>query len=97
MTCEILIANPLGIALAADSAVTFSRNNNQRTYAAGANKIFQLSEQQPIAVMIYSNANLSGVPWELVIKTFRKKLDLASIPRTVVQALSLTYTLSIGV
>ncbi|WP_284214452.1 hypothetical protein [Comamonas jiangduensis] len=72
MTCEVAVANKLGIALAADSAVTRTKNGD-RTYASGVNKIFQLTEHDPVACLIYNNASIASVPWELIIKDFRKK------------------------
>lgn len=74
MTCEVAVANRLGIALAADSAATFTQSDsNTRTYAAGANKIFQLTELDPIGCMIFNNSTLAGIPWELLIKAFRSQ------------------------
>lgn len=73
MTCEIIVANRLGIALAADSAVTFSGSNGN-TYASGANKIFQLATAEPVAIMIYNGASLQSIPWEILIKAFRRKM-----------------------
>jgi hypothetical protein len=78
MTCELVVANRLGIALAADSAVTFSTSNGHSTYASGANKIFQLAVDHPVAVMIYNDANLHEAPWELIIKTYRSDLGAKS-------------------
>lgn len=72
MTCEVAILNRMGVALAADSAVTFTQG--QRTFATGANKIFQLSTSAPVGVMIYNGAVLHGVPWELILKSFRTEL-----------------------
>jgi hypothetical protein len=37
----------------------------------GANKIFQLSESSPVGIMTYDAANLQGMPWEVIIKSFR--------------------------
>lgn len=74
MTCEVAVANKLAIALAADSAVTFSGEGVQSTYASGANKIFQLALAEPVAVMIYNNAAIAGVPWELILKAYRSQL-----------------------
>lgn len=75
MTSEVVVANRLGIAIAADSAVTFTNGSaSQATYATGANKIFQLAESEAVAVMIYSNANLNRVPWEVILKTYRREL-----------------------
>ncbi|MBJ2142534.1 hypothetical protein JC796_17460 [Delftia acidovorans] len=81
MTCEVAVANKLAIALAADSAVTFSGAGSQNTYASGANKIFQLAHSQPVAVMIYNNASLGSVPWELIIKSYRTNLSVKGFPR----------------
>jgi hypothetical protein len=75
MTCEVAVANRLGIALAADSAVTFTDGSAERTtYASGANKIFQLAEFDPVGVMVYNDATLNRVPWELILKTYRREL-----------------------
>ncbi|WP_251877611.1 hypothetical protein [Achromobacter sp. Marseille-Q4954] len=58
--------------------MTFSDSNGQSTYASGANKIFQLAVDHPIAVMIYNNANLHQVPWELILKAYREELGKKS-------------------
>ena len=82
MTCEVAVANRLGIALAADSAATFTQSDTgARTYATGANKIFQLTEFDPVGCMIFNNSALSGIPWELVIKAYRAQcaISLATI------------------
>lgn len=81
MTCEVAVANKLAIALAADSAVTFSAAGNQTTYASGANKIFQLALEEPVAVMIYNNAVIAGVPWELILKSYRQELGAKGFER----------------
>ncbi len=76
MTSEVVVANRLGIAIAADSAVTFTNGSaSQATYATGANKIFQLAEREAVAAMIYSNANLNRIPWEVILKTYRRQLQ----------------------
>jgi hypothetical protein len=74
MTCEVAVLNRMAVALAADSAVTFTSfvgGEQQRTYASGANKIFQLSKSAPVGVMLFNNAALQELPWELIVKTFR--------------------------
>ena len=75
MTCEIAVANRLGVALAADSAVTFTKQTNDgrrtSTYSSGANKILQPLKREPVALMVYDNAELGEMPWELVVKQFR--------------------------
>jgi len=81
MTCEVAVANRMAVALAADSAVTFTgqaQDGARRSvYASGANKIFQLSNVEPVGIMIFHNAELQDIPWELIIKTFRAHLGVA--------------------
>lgn len=77
MTCEVAVLNRMAVALAADSAVTFTSFANgrlQQTYASGANKIFQLSSKAPVGVMLFNNAALQDIPWELIVKSFRSQL-----------------------
>ncbi|WP_175816741.1 hypothetical protein [Burkholderia diffusa] len=65
------------MALAADSAVTFTSfagGAQQHTYATGANKIFQLTKTASVGVMLYNNAALQELPWELIIKSFRAEV-----------------------
>ncbi|WP_156000747.1 hypothetical protein [Thioalkalivibrio sp. ALJT] len=70
MTAEVAIANASAIALAADSAVTIG---DQKIYNS-ALKLFSLSKVAPVGVMVYGNADLMDVPWETLIKTYRKNL-----------------------
>lgn len=74
MTAEIAILNREGLALAADSAVTILQHQRTKIFN-GANKLFALSKNQPVAVMIYNNTTLNGVPWEIIIKSYRKKIN----------------------
>lgn len=67
MTAEIAILNKQAVALAADSAVSTSDK-----IFRSANKIFSLSKVAPVAIMIYSHAEFCGIPWETVIKEYRK-------------------------
>ena len=69
MTAEIVVMNKNGVALAADSAVTMG----QKIYQT-SNKVFSLSKYYPIGVMVYNNSEFLGVPWEIIIKTYRKNL-----------------------
>lgn len=70
MTAEIGVLNTIGVALAADSAVTIGSSKVFNS----ADKLFSLSKHHPIGIMIYGNAEFMGVPWETVIKMYRKKL-----------------------
>ncbi|WP_102274116.1 hypothetical protein [Cytobacillus massiliigabonensis] len=74
MTAEIGILNRSGVALAADSAVTIGGGGNQKVYNS-ANKLFALSKIHPVGIMIFGGASFMGVPWETIIKTYRKNLE----------------------
>lgn len=69
MTAEIAILNPHGVALAADSAVTIG----SQKIINSAIKLFALSKTEPVGVMVYGNANLLNIPWETLIKLYRKE------------------------
>lgn len=74
MTAEIAVMNRLGIALAADSAVTITfgaRSSNSKIFST--NKLFMLSKHYPVGIMIFGNASLMGIPWEILIKEYRKR------------------------
>lgn len=73
MTVEIAVMNKEAIALAADSAVTMTGESGQKIFTS-ANKLFTLSKYHPIGVMVYGSAIFMGVPWEVIIKVYRKKL-----------------------
>lgn len=79
MTAEIAVLNSVGVALAADSAVTVSREAG-KVYLS-ADKLFQLSEHAPIGVMVYGNASLLNVPWETIVKCYRKSLGERTFPK----------------
>src|SRR5690606_2132983 len=38
------------------------------------NKLFSLSHDAPVGVMIWGSADLCGVPWEVIIKEYRRQL-----------------------
>ena len=68
MTAEVAIVNKHAIALAADSAVTVGR---ERVWKY-ANKLFSLGPHNDIGIMIYNSADFVGIPWETVVKEFRR-------------------------
>jgi hypothetical protein len=70
MTAEIAVLNSQGVAMAADSAVSIG---SSKVYNS-ANKLFALTKKHPVGVMVYGNAQMMGVPWETLIKTYRKEL-----------------------
>lgn len=87
MTSEILIMTPNAIAMAADSVVTVS---NKKTYE-GVNKLFMLSNNPPMGIMIYSNANFFNFPMETIIKDFREKVKTLEKHHTTVNEFKTTF------
>jgi len=73
MTAEIAILNKSAVALAADSAVTVSTGAGQKIYNT-VNKLFTLSKYRPIGIMIHGSADFMGIPWESLIKEYRRQL-----------------------
>lgn len=75
MTAEIAVMNEEAIALAADSAVT-----GPAKIFTSANKIFALSKYHPVALMVYDTAQFHGVPWETIVKQYRRDLGDKCFP-----------------
>jgi hypothetical protein len=74
VTAEIAVMNEEAIALAADSAVSGPK------IFTSANKIFALSKYHPVGVMVFGNGQFLNVPWETVIKQYRRELGDESFP-----------------
>ncbi|MBB4657853.1 hypothetical protein [Parvularcula dongshanensis] len=77
MTAEIAVMNKFGVSIAADSAVTVQAYHNReirRKVYNTANKIFTLSKHAPIGVMFYNAVSLAGIPWETIVKSYRREL-----------------------
>jgi len=79
MTAEIAILNSNAVALAADSAVTVGREAG-KVYAS-ADKLFQLSTNAPVGIMLYGQSAFLGVPWETIIKCYRSELGNKTFPK----------------
>jgi hypothetical protein len=77
MTAEVAILNKLGVALAADSTVTITTSNGDKTYNT-TNKLFTLSKYHPVGIMIWNSTEFNTVPFELIIKEFRESLGKKS-------------------
>lgn len=77
MTSEVVAMNRIGIALAADSVVSVYANGVHRKKHDSGAKLFMLSNVRPIGVMTFGDMSLLGVPWETIIKLFRKNLGHA--------------------
>lgn len=74
MTAEIGMLNKYAVALAADSAVTVTSGTGKKVYNS-ANKLFKLSKFEPIGIMVYGDASFLSIPWETIIKLYRKQLS----------------------
>ena len=81
MTAEIAIMNLQAIALAADSAVTVSTRGGQSKVFTLGNKLFALSRVAPVGILTYGNASFMGIPWETLVKEYRRGLADATFPR----------------
>ena len=88
MTAEVCVMNKLGVALAADSAVTRTGGRDPKIYQS-ADKLFLLSYSDPVAVMIYGSATFMGVPWETIIKVYRQAYGKQSRAKVSDHALAL--------
>ena len=74
MTCEIAVMNKQAIALAADSAVVLGKAGGRKVFNT-MNKLFNLSKRNPVGILINGDSELLGVAWEVIVKTFRDKLN----------------------
>jgi hypothetical protein len=83
MTAEAAVMNRLGVALAADSAVSASVAANADKIYSSSDKLFQLARRAPVGVLVYGNADLVGMPWETIIKGFRDDLGDTRFPHVV--------------
>jgi len=75
VTAEVALFNRSAVALAADSATTvtyWDQGKQIERFFKGANKIFHISEREPIGLMIYDAASMQGLPWETVAKAYRE-------------------------
>jgi len=45
-----------------------------------ANKLFALTKHRPLGVMIYNKADFMGVPWETLIKMYRRRIGAKAFP-----------------
>lgn len=75
MTAEVVIMNQGAVAMAADSAVTIRLPNGDKKIYNSANKLFALSKYHPVGIMVFNNAKLLGLDWEIIIKQYRKQLQ----------------------
>lgn len=70
MTALVGLLNKRGAAIAADSAMTVLGNGSSKIYN-NEQKIFQLSSQNPVGVMICNNLNFLNTPLALILDLYR--------------------------
>lgn len=75
MTAEVAILNRKAVVMAADSAISVPSNS---TIYYTASKIFTLSLNPPMAVMIYGAASFGSIPWESVVKEYKQTSYISS-------------------
>ena len=56
--------------MAADSAVTVTNGDRTKIYNT-ATKIFRMSLENPVGVMIFSSSEFIGTPWDVIFKLYR--------------------------
>jgi hypothetical protein len=71
MTAEIAILNKTAVALASDSAVTISAGMKEEKIFDTADKLFELSNHNPIGIMIYNGMSFMEAPLPSLIRQFR--------------------------
>jgi hypothetical protein len=71
MTAEIAILNKLAVALATDSAVTISAGDSEEKIYDSADKLFELSQLNPIGIMIYNGMQFMQAPLPMLIAEYR--------------------------
>lgn len=71
VTSEIAMMNSECVVLAADSAATVE-GGSTKIYTT--DKIFRLSDSQPLGAMVFGDNDIDGVPFGIVIKAYRDSL-----------------------
>ena len=77
MTSEIAVMNKKAVALAADSIATLTGYSGDKTYST-ANKLFCLSYDLSIGIMVNNNSFFSGHSWETIINVYRIEIGKAN-------------------
>ena len=72
MTAIVGILNKRAAVMAADSAVTVSNAHGTKIYNT-ATKIFRLSREHPVGVMIFDSSYFMETPWDLIFKLYRDR------------------------
>lgn len=70
MTALVGVLNKRGAVMAADSAMTVFGNGSSKIYN-NEQKIFPLSDKNPVGVMICNNLNFLTTPWALIFELYK--------------------------
>jgi hypothetical protein len=81
MTALVAVMNKQAVALAADSAGTVQLPGREHHKIYAMNKVFALSKTEPVGVMLCGEGQFLGLPWEGVLKEYRR----AKVGRTFAQ------------
>jgi hypothetical protein len=75
MTTDIAILTPRGVAVAADSAISTLKGaeSDPRRVHYSAEKLFELEPSIPVAVMLFGQNDLMGIPMGVWVKSFRAR------------------------
>ena len=73
MTAEIAILNKIGVALAADSAITGKIADSRKPIYVSDHKIFQVSQAAPVGILIHGKSEFMGIPIETLVKEYITK------------------------
>jgi hypothetical protein len=71
VTAGIVVLNSGAVALAVDSVSTIPHKSGIKHYRA-ATKVLGLHSKAPVGVMWYGDSDYAGMPWEVIVKDFRR-------------------------
>lgn len=80
MTVVVGVLNKKGVAIAADSATTIIENGQVVKIVNSGNKMLRLSDSVDVGVMIVNTAKILGMPWDVIIRWYRKKRGKEEFP-----------------
>lgn len=70
MSAIVGILNKRAVAVAADSAMTVSENGTTKIYN-NAQKIFNISPEIPVSIMICGGMDFMNIPWDVIVNLYR--------------------------
>lgn len=79
MTALVGVLNKRGVAFATDSAMTVFGNGSTKIYN-NEQKIFPLSDKNPVGVMICNNLNFLTTPWALIFELYKSQRGHLKFP-----------------